>query len=402
MTQSFGVMSFMFLALVLGLFSSSAVAQTTLISASGNGGFETGTTFAANNWTAVSGSVDAWEVGAAVSPGASAGARSAYVSTNLGTTWAYSQINTIEHLYYDVTIPAGESLVTLTFKWKATGEGAGTSDWDNIKVFWGPAGSLNPTANTALTTNQVSGPGAISGMYKLSSATYNSETISFTGVPGTVYRLVFSWKTDGSVIANPPAAIDEVNLVSSTPSAFASAQGGLWSSPATWVGGIVPPSGNNVTITAGHIVTVDQNVTTTDLIVSGTLQYGPNTVSPGYTTTIAGNFTISNGGRFLHYNTGLGFVQPINIAGNFENNGFANCFLSAITFNNVSGIGTTVSGTGTFLGDGIGTRGIIRTMSYTSTGANTINTSQNIVSTSGLNLTAGSLNTRLATDTFKG
>ena len=88
-----------------------------------------------------------------------------------------------------------------------------------MKVFWGVASTMGaPVLNTALGSGfQVSGPGALSGMYKLSSISYNSETINLTGTPGTTYRLVFSWKSDGSTIANPPAAIDEVSLISSTP-----------------------------------------------------------------------------------------------------------------------------------------------------------------------------------------
>ena len=88
-----------------------------------------------------------------------------------------------------------------------------------MKVFWGAASSMGvPVANTALSsTFQVSGAGSTSGMYKLSSASYNSETINLTGVSGTTYRLAFSWKSDATTIANPPAAIDEVSLISSAP-----------------------------------------------------------------------------------------------------------------------------------------------------------------------------------------
>ena len=204
------MLSLLFL-FVLGL--SQGFAQTTLISPTGDGGFENGTTLAANNWVAVNSNIDGWIAG--TTPVVSAGQRCAFVSsTTTGTqTWTYSQTSRIQHLYYNVTIPQGESGVTLSFKWKATGEGS-TNDWDNLKVFWGTAAQIGtPTANTAVSSTYRVG----NAWYNLSSASYNSSTISLTGIPGTSYRLVFSWKSDGSDIVNPPAAIDEVSLISRPP-----------------------------------------------------------------------------------------------------------------------------------------------------------------------------------------
>ena len=188
--------------------------QTVLISPTGDGGFENGATPAANNWTAVNSSTDGWVVGLAPTP--SAGSNCAYVSSDGGTGWTYSQFSTRQHLYYDVTIPAGEGLLTLTFKWKANGEGAGTSDYDNMRVYFGTVADMG----TPVTTNEinvacrVSGPGANNGMYKLNNTAWNTETINLTGTPGTTYRLAFTWKSDVSGIYNPPAAIDEVSLIS--------------------------------------------------------------------------------------------------------------------------------------------------------------------------------------------
>jgi len=107
--------------------------QTTLISSTGDGGFETGSSLATNGWTAVNATTDGWVVG--ITPTVSAGSNCAYVSADGGTSWTYSQFSTFTSIYKDITIPAGESKITLTFKWKATGEGSGASDWDNLKVF---------------------------------------------------------------------------------------------------------------------------------------------------------------------------------------------------------------------------------------------------------------------------
>lgn len=197
--------------------SSLANGQTTLISPAGDGGFESGGTPAANNWYAVNSTTDGWYVGSVPVP--ATGTNCAYISSAAGTSWTYNETSAIQHIYYDVIIPAGESKLTLTFKWKALGEGSGFSDWDNMKVFFGAGSAMGiPTANTEVSAAyQISGAGASYGMYKLSSYAWNTETISLTGVPGVVCRLVFSWKSDMSDIANPPAAIDDVSLLSMTP-----------------------------------------------------------------------------------------------------------------------------------------------------------------------------------------
>jgi len=583
-----------FVTLFVALFSFVfAQGQTTLISPTGDGGFENGATLALNNWITANSSTDSWIAG--TTPVVSAGSRCAFVSSTPGTTqtWTYSQTSTIQHMYYDVTIPAGETFVSLTFKWKANGEGSGTTDWDNLKVFWGTVAAIGtPVANTALNSaNQVSGNGAISGMYKLSSAAYSTSTITLSGVPGTTYRLVFSWKSDSADIANPPAALDEINLtsrlpiladaapitfsatavtqtgmtvnwvdnstnetgfrvyrsndnitftqvganitsttsattgttissvqtgltfgttyyykivayvegesapllgtqatlspilptcvttpfpadaatgVTSTPvitwvgngnpaptydvyfstnatlvtnktasvrvvtgSATASytpaaltlgatyywmvvptstaggptscpvfsftvvapatftttAGGGLWSSPETWVGGVVPPAGNDVVIPAGSIVTANQNMSYRNLEISGILQW--NATAPSSTTnalTIANNLTINSGGRLLAYSTAL-VGSFVNVAGNFVNNGYANLAYASLTFN---GTGSTLSGTGTFEGDG--TRGFIRALTSFS-GNNIINTTQDLTLLAQIAQTAGTLNT---------
>ncbi len=196
--------------------SSLATGQTTLISPAGDGGFESGATLAANNWYAVNSTTDGWFAGSVPVP--ATGSNCAYISSAAGTTWTYNETSAIQHIYYDVIIPAGESKLTLTFKWKAMGEGPGISDWDNMKVFFGESSAIGtPTANTEIAaTYQVSGAGASYGMYKLNSSSWNMETINLTGVPGAVCRLVFSWKSDMSDISNPPAAIDDVTLLSMT------------------------------------------------------------------------------------------------------------------------------------------------------------------------------------------
>ena len=159
--------------------------------------------------------------------------------------------------------------------------------------------------------------------------------------------------------------------------------GGLWSSPATWVGGIIPET--TAVIASGAIVTVDQVVSVGSLTVNGTLQWN----ATANAMTIAGNLTINSGGVFLPYSSAQTGVT-VNIGGNLQNDGYANLALAS-TLINFNGSGSTLSGSGTFQGDG--TNGIIRSLFFQNTGSNSVSTSQNIIVTSGLGLTAGSLNT---------
>ena len=150
-----------YLLLVIAFFAfTNMFAQTVLISPTGNGGFENGTTFAANNWTVVNSSTDGWVLGTAPlsttapeTPGPSAGSNGAYISsTTAGTppTWTYSQVSVIQHAFYTFTVPANDVKGTLSFKWKVGGEGTTTLDWDNMKVFLAPTSLVTPVANTTV------------------------------------------------------------------------------------------------------------------------------------------------------------------------------------------------------------------------------------------------------------
>lgn len=361
---------------MLSLFSLSSFAQV-LISPTGAGGFELGSTPSANGWTAVNSSTDAWVVG--TTPVVSAGSNCGFISSTPSTTktWTYSQLSVFQHLYMDVTMPAGMSIANLSFKWKVGGEGTTTSDWDNLKVFWGLASAYTPTLNTANSaTYQVSGPGATSGMYKLSSAAYNTESFGFAGTPGATYRLCFSWKSDVSTIANPPAAIDEVSLTASAPSTFtATANGGLWSDGATWVGGVAPASGvgNSIVIPNGSTVIANQSINYADYTIDGRLIWGSTAItSPAMTAT--GNVTIGSTGRVIAITSG-GTGQNIACLGNFTNNGYANLIVSTLIF---SGSGTqNLDGTGTFQGNG--TEGVISGIQMQGSGTLNINTTQNLI-----------------------
>jgi gliding motility-associated-like protein len=335
-----------FVTLLVAMFSFVFVqGQTTLISPTGAGGFENGSTFAANGWTTVNPTTDTWSLGNV--PVSASGSNCAYVSANGGTSWTYSQTSVFNHIYRDVTIPAGETKVVLSFKWKVGGEGTTTSDWDNMKVFIAPT-TLTPLATAAVTgAIQLSGPGATSGMYKLSSTNWNTETITFSASPGT-YRLIFSWKSDSLYIVNPPAAIDDISLTSGLPGTFISVTTGNWSTPATWAANAVPTSGDNAIVSSGHTVTADVATTSIgNLTVNGTLDYA--TACTNF--SVSGNLTVASGGLVNVFTTTTG--KTLTVAGNITNNGRVDVSVGTTTQGTLTLNGTTVqtvSGTGTFGG----------------------------------------------------
>ena len=339
----------------LVMFTSNGNAQTVLIDPAGAGGFELGADMASNGWTAVNAATDGWFVGNA--PVVATGNNCGFISSTGGVGWAYSQVSVFNHMYRDITIPANESKVTLSFKWKAGGEGGTTSDWDNMKVFLAPTTTV-PTSTAAVTgATQLSGPGAVSGMYKLNSAAWNNETITFSGVPGTTYRLIFQWKSDGTDIVNPPAALDDISVVTSLPGIFISIITGNWNDPLTWDANAVPSAADNATVSATHTVTVNAvGQAINNLIVNGTLAYSTTPAQ----FNVNGNLTVNSTGLVNAFFTTTG--KTLFVTGNIVNDGTLNFSVggtgasaTGASILNLNGSSVqTINGTGTFLNNKIG------------------------------------------------
>ncbi|MEP6851014.1 MAG: G8 domain-containing protein [Acidobacteriota bacterium] len=100
----------------------------------------------------------------------------------------------------------------------------------------------------------------------------------------------------------------------------ANAAGGVWSSPATWVGGVVPTNGDNVTIATGATVTVDTAAAALSLTVAsgGTLTFDSTAAR---TLTVGGDVTVNSGGVFNSASTGTVTTHVLSVAGNLTNNG---------------------------------------------------------------------------------
>ncbi len=195
--------------------------QTVIISPTGNGGFENGSTLAANGWLTPSNTAptNKFFVGTVGVP--SAGANCAYVSDNAtGTTYNYALTASSTFLFYrDVTFPAGETDIRLTFKWKGQGEG----NFDYLTVFSMPT-TVTPLHNSPAGGSQswLNIPTAYSGAVVHCSpqnlnlqSSYQTQSICLpSSYAGTTRRLVFMWSNDNSGGSQSPAAVDEISLVS--------------------------------------------------------------------------------------------------------------------------------------------------------------------------------------------
>ncbi|EKT4543896.1 hypothetical protein OC66_00825 [Flavobacterium psychrophilum] len=199
--------------LLLNAFSISA--QTTIIGPATGGGFEAGTTFAANGWSTIGGSAtqNVWFDGTSGATGFS-GSRCAYISNTAGGAHLYDiSSSRASFLYRNITIPAGEVDISLSFKWINAGE----SSYDKIRVWVVPT-TFTPTSGTAISASGAAPTGIIQigGDFSVKT-TWTSENLLLpSAYAGTTVRLVFEWTNDSSIGAQPPGAIDDVLLVSKT------------------------------------------------------------------------------------------------------------------------------------------------------------------------------------------
>jgi hypothetical protein len=199
------------------MFAFGATAQTTIISPTGDGGFETGTDFASNGWTVANGTVtNKWFLGTVPSGFTN---RAAYISNDAaGATWTYTNTAiSVVHFYRQVTFPAGQTDITLSFDWAALGE---TGSFDALMVSLAPT-TYTPTASTtSLSTGTLASPAVTISQQLWTSSTVQTATIKIPrAVAGncsaaTTMLLIFTWKNDGSGGSNPPGGIDNISLTS--------------------------------------------------------------------------------------------------------------------------------------------------------------------------------------------
>jgi hypothetical protein len=178
----------------------------TLVSATGDGGFEntitTGTQgFADNGWVVVNGAqTNRWFVG---STGASGSGFGAYISNNNGVSNAYTTtVSSVVHFYRDIVIPAWTNRLILTFSIRTTGE----TTFDYVRVY-NSATTFIPVAGT-VNSNQIAEYTNLTG--------YGTQTIVINpaiSATDQTRRITFTWRNDGSGGAQPPASIDNISIV---------------------------------------------------------------------------------------------------------------------------------------------------------------------------------------------
>jgi len=192
----------------LAFVSNNSYGQIILINPTGDGGFENGTTFAANGWTLVNAASNIWEVGTATT--AYAGSRGVYVA-NPGGTYAYDiSTSMTSHFYRDIAIPAGATSITLSFYWKGQGE----SGYDRMLIYTAP-NTVTPVSGTpASSATEITGATLVWTQPTFTnSSTYTLATVTLPdALAGTTVRVIFTWQNDNSVGTSPGAAIDNISL----------------------------------------------------------------------------------------------------------------------------------------------------------------------------------------------
>ncbi|WP_282031596.1 GEVED domain-containing protein [Winogradskyella eximia] len=195
-------------------------AQTLIIDPAGDGGFETGATFAANGWSEANPPaftpspfdyLNRWVTNTAA---AGTGARAAYITNDTDGTpaippYAYSTASfVIPKIHRVVAFPAGETDITLSFDWK----GEADSD-DVLRVWLMPTGDAIPNAAYGVPSGVTPADTNLIGSYS-GQTNWTNATIT---IPATYAnnssRLVFEWYSNATV-GTTPAAIDNISLIS--------------------------------------------------------------------------------------------------------------------------------------------------------------------------------------------
>lgn len=187
----------------LFLINSWAGAQTVLISPTGDGGFENGTTFASNGWTVVNSlplQINQWFLGTTVA--GFTGTRCAFVGTASTNNNYNANAASVVHIYRDVVIPAGQSSVKLKFRWKSRGR----ANEDIMNIYLAPT-SYTPTAGTIPPAANLIGED-----YRNNTTWINDSLELDCAVSGTTQRLIFTWLNDNATGNNPAIAIDNIEF----------------------------------------------------------------------------------------------------------------------------------------------------------------------------------------------
>jgi len=182
----------------------SAFSQTVLLDPNGDGGFETGATFAENGWLTAqqNGPNKKWYVGTGQS--GYSGNRAAFIG-NDETTPADGNAARTVHLYRSVTVPEGATNIVLTFKYKqAIIDFSGGNPYDYITVRTGTAAPVNGT--------EYGGALRFGPFPDASVPLFAEQTVTLpNSIAGVTRNLVFTFLSD-DVNPRGVGAIDDVSI----------------------------------------------------------------------------------------------------------------------------------------------------------------------------------------------
>ena len=176
-----------------------------------------------DNWTLNNGSqTNYWTIGSGVS---NSSPNALYI-TNDGSNNAYTVASAASYVYaYRLLSVTTAGYYTLSFNWKAYGEGNTNYDYDLLRVFMIPE-STNPnlvggTNNGQSSSTNTIPAGWIDVVGKLYKKSDWQESVQDVYLTTGNYYLVFFWKNDGSSGTQPPAAVDNISLTKKPDFAFA-------------------------------------------------------------------------------------------------------------------------------------------------------------------------------------
>ena len=214
----------------------------------------------------------------------------AFVTNDNGFTNSYGGFPGSRTIYFykDVTVPANETAMTLTFDVKSAPTSG--SGW---QVWVAPTTQTVMGENTQVTTPfsyGASWPGATLISFNSSPQVATTKTTAFVpkSFAGSTFRLIFVWTNNSTAGTLAPAAIDNISLTSRIPEEITCAHSGLWSQPGTWDGNKVPTHADTVVLdNDDEVVIIDSRYSgCEDLILAGTnslVQYAISTIIDEFT-----------------------------------------------------------------------------------------------------------------------
>ena len=130
---------------------------------------------------------------------------SLFVSDNNSTYGYNNESESHSYAYHDISFPENKDVFVLEFDWSSRGEHTVGSDYDWMDVYLADT-SLTPNGGTDLEVSPLN-----SGYYNDNYIVRHAYLVLDNSYAGTIKRLIFGWRNDGSV-GDLPAWIDNIKI----------------------------------------------------------------------------------------------------------------------------------------------------------------------------------------------